>query len=1063
MLSLVWNDLLQHSSNAQGIEGTNVEIEARITNYLMRQGDVGLYKDTFNSLRDRAMKRYGKVDVQETSEFVLNGKGRQKIVRRGDKAYLAVKNNSGIINLPEYRLKISIELEDPEIELDKDRIAKLIEGGLKYVRKKKRYSYPMGSHCRLDMTISSENKIGGQPRTVYSVELELLDPNELKEFETQLTNLYKMTYGTHWVYQEGFLKILLSNVNKSLDGGPGNGIDPSVVPKIRNLKIDDLQDGGITRCLVSIKTEGDRCFLVLTDTVLCIVTPRYSVDVLTELSSIDIVEYIRSINSSDFRPSDRKVQKINYESIVAIFDGDLVDGQYFMISDLIYTRDLSLPRGHSLRMKISQEIKDMIELPDNVNVSIRTMSTYVIGTPEQFFSTCKDLLSREYEYPTHGLLFRPKDYYPEDILGKNTLKVALTDRNLKNTLELARWKKEDKLTIDLKYVKGDTITLYTYQDGEYGSVDIEFKGSQLHPFDPKYSLDYEALEQYNSDTIIEFVRGTKVLTIDSSTDISSLPHPYSVKKDSNGVTMELVMLVPLRTRIDKVKPNRIDYAIDNWDLMFSFLSRDDIEGRGTKFFDRAYSNMTQSLSDSMSLNGILLNINAGGISNISNWDKYSRVITIEPNPTNMRELKRLLGLKGLSNRVKVIQGQLDSKGISEIKMELRSTYPSSIIINGTLDGSAMLDNVDKIMGPNTLLGFISIEGTAVQELPSIALTRIRNEPKGKVFIDNVLDSLSLVEIKRTLGMRDRFMSVDDKILSSLYSTSILRKKADEEYMFDDGDIQIPWWNKLVDQETMELPKFADSLIVREDVAPTDYAKLRKVYTSKLSSHATQGLSVTSPRKQLGLKMCPQKVNTGLSVLNPGEVSPIEIEGVEGTFYRIGTIADGNCLIHAVLMASSTDYNDGDTDEKKLMAIEVRKELAEGAKYMVTKDGRSLVSILPYALMIESPDEGSLELRMGLRSERVEPMGYENVLKKVQKSGQWLGTEISAILPEALGVSIVNFDVRDRRARKVQVYTGTEPSLYYVAILNTGGHYEVIAELKDGTVSTVFDRFSPIVD
>lgn len=1126
MLSSIRKELYLHALEAQKAEGVNVEIEARLTNYLMRQGDTGLYKDTFNNLRERADKRYLHKELTETSEFVINGRGRRKIVRKGDKAFLAAKNNFATLALPEYRLKVSIELEEPEAPLNNEELQELLQVGIKYARKKERYSYSISSNCRLDMTISTEGT-NSHRKVVYSVEVELLDPRELEEFEYQLTEVYKMTYGTHWVYQENFLKTILSNVNKKLNGGPGNGIDPSVVAKTRNLKIEDLGTG-MTEYVVSTKAEGDRSFLVLTETVLSIVSPRYSLDVLLELSTSDIVDLIASMSTKDTNGTKssscslcndgtkrKRVSTINHESIIAVFDGEVVPtgtDTYFMITDLVYIKGTIIPREHALRMTMAQSIKEMIDIPEALRISLRTVSTYIIKTPEQFFSTCTELLSRQYDYPTHGLLFRPMTYYPEELLGKNTLRIPLAERNLSNTKELIRWKNEDKLTIDLKYIKGKG--LFSYTESEGLSEDIEFKGSESHPFNLAHSVDIDLLSNYNSGTIIEFVRSTKVITIAPQANVSSLPHPYSVTKDSEGLKLTIVTLVPVRTRVDKVKPNRLDYAIDNWNLMFDFLSREDLEGKSDKFLIRAYAQLTKYTNEEVAREGTLLNINVGKVSEITTWNRYNKIITVEHSPEYARELKRLLALKGLMNKVKVFQNSFDSKVVGEIKSELRNTYPSVINVNGDINVllsiPTFLSNLAKLMGENTVLKFIGLDGTALQELPlsheaivtedgqmvktgrytlSVGSDRLLvtngNEyelakvSRGKVlYVNDILSALDLVEIKRGVGMREEFMTAPDKIVSSLFSWAMLRKrKEDEEYIFLEEELKEPEWivrddctgDIFVTEERMEPIEFSSStssssLVDRRDLSKPYLEKIKTVLSTKLnpqrslSPSAQRGLSSTSPRKPL--RMCPrEELKTSLPV---GDFRPIVIEGINGNFVRIGVMADGNCLIHAIMTAASKSYNNLNRADKAKAASAVRAELAEGAKYMVTEDGKSIVALLPYDTMINAPDSGDVELRLGLLEESVQPMGYENILAKVATSGIWLGTEISAVLPEALGINIVNFDMVGNKARKVSTYMATTPSKFYVAILNIGGHYEVIAQIKDTAIITIFGEGDVLV-
>jgi hypothetical protein len=165
-------------------------------------------------------------------------------------------------------------------------------------------------------------------------------------------------------------------------------------------------------------------------------------------------------------------------------------------------------------------------------------------------------------------------------------------------------------------------------------------------------------------------------------------------------------------------------------------------------------------------------------------------------------------------------------------------------------------------------------------------------------------------------------------------------------------------------------------------------------------------------------------------------------------YRIATIGDGSCLVHAVLKSINDEYGEETRyRNKSRQAKALRTYLADRIK------DKSFYRQL---------GGGSFQEL----SQQVPEFKQSNLMK-LFKSDEWLGNEAFVVMTAALGFSLIVVNLCDNELviYDQPYWAKDEEKSPVVIVLATTQHYETIAidETGEGVLSTRFDRHHPLVE
>ena len=186
--------------------------------------------------------------------------------------------------------------------------------------------------------------------------------------------------------------------------------------------------------------------------------------------------------------------------------------------------------------------------------------------------------------------------------------------------------------------------------------------------------------------------------------------------------------------------------------------------------------------------------------------------------------------------------------------------------------------------------------------------------------------------------------------------------------------------------------------------------------------------------------------------------PLDVNKVEvlhnkhfKNIYRVGTNADGTCLIHSFLFVTSKRYRDLNKDEQKAYGQNYRKQLA---RYLlkVMKDPKSHNSHLKTFL------EEQIYPIIQDRYESIQAYLKHNI----NDPSQWLEEDILVLLEKISPVNIIVFHNRTFHMRGKDYYDPEKPFVFVHYITDT--HYEAVGLRKSSTTSSVnSDDLTYVID
>lgn len=812
-----------------------VELEARFGFFTLGGFESNVGRDVYNRLRQTFAARIAPI-YEKSTDYIADEPitgataGRTNPKQRGSirrseiyregadpeiKWLLKRKIQGGQFDIQPYGIRIGMSLEEKINPVDQF-IPTLI-------RRKERYSYlGAGGAVRIDITAIDTERIGeqagkpGQGRTTYEVEVELIDRTRLPQFRSIVETVLRSVQDTVIIYTYQQRDELMNYLNKILGGTPrgqSQTLDDRVLVQARNLNAKDMVWGGLvgnpnTMYMVSHKADGYRKLLVFAPSGIWLVAPPLDANLIyTEILN----DVVGTVLDGEYVP-----KGIPYR----IPKNNPPDAPYWFIAfDCLATSgNLQIQQQpHRERMLVCQAFAN--RLKDKL-LYVSTKTTITLDLPDnptatseervgKFFSVMKDMFAQQDQlaYKQDGFVFTPTSiqYNP------HSDDQPLYERVLTRLPDICKWKPREKLTIDFQIQWNPAKTELTLLSSDRGQL-VPFRGSEINIFTNEVDTQNPLTLTAPSGTIVEY-----------------------------RFDYERSILVPERLRTDKPKPNRLEYAIANWDWIHDPVTSATLTGQSFDLVFKYHNRVKRGLYNSVfprrgqqqyrqqrqpeaPIN--ILEIGAGRGGTVHYWKQANKVVAVEPNPEYIPELERRIRLHGLQDRVRIVNtvGQDTEqivKAVNEfiggpvdvVSMMLSMTFfweseqtvtSLANTINGTLKENGKVifftldgDTVAQMFNPvfrgfeieKLNLGPAYLEyqkpAAGVPESPAklyidIPGTIVTKQTEWLVHIYDLINHLinsSLVEIHR--AETEKFLSPEEYLYSQMYSFGLLQRgKAD---------------------------------------------------------------------------------------------------------------------------------------------------------------------------------------------------------------------------------------------------------------------------------------------
>lgn len=427
---------------------SNVELEARFTQYGISKGvDIRVYD---RLLEHFTFLGFSKIETQSTDFTIKDVRQRLTVDSQGNKKLIT---KSPIPGYPKeaniYGIKIGVSIEEDlssNQELINQFIVQLNTAPIKTIRNKNRTSFLLfeGQYTgvRLDLTRVVMSETGTSIDPVYEVELELINPGELRSWIYFIPKILAVIQDTEIVYTFQDYKDIIGYTNYSIGGNiqDVHSIDNRNLMDARNLRYRDITYGGLISdrmYWVSIKSDGLRKLLVIHPSGIWLIWNTEA----NKLYNTSIVSdtWNGYIFDGEFIP--KSSRKNGYQIVSQKY--------WFLIFDLIAKpKDNIRERTHRTRMSTAQTVVDnlnSLELADLTNLlKLNTKQFVNLESIPQSFSTMRqiDIQRSVVEYNDDGFIFVP------DRAPYARINVPMSERVLTKYPDICKWKSKEDLTID---------------------------------------------------------------------------------------------------------------------------------------------------------------------------------------------------------------------------------------------------------------------------------------------------------------------------------------------------------------------------------------------------------------------------------------------------------------------------------------------------------------------------------------------------------------------------------------------------------------------------------------
>ena len=672
----------------------NIEIEARLGHFINGKWLNGIRQSEYNNLKllfEKELSADNSYSIDEINEQIRMSKD-----ENGHISWIR-KERIWQSFLKDYPIKISLSRE-----LD---IEKVDNFQAKVIRKKYRTSFYLFSHAmRLDLTKVEEEIIERQSLTYrFELELEILDIQRLNKLDPALNIILKKHYQTFELYSQEEKENIIEHVNTLLAGWykhpydrqrNRNVLDDHLLVQVRSLKLRDLVFGGLignnkTSYVVSHKVDGIRYLLVFHTSGIWLINAPHNV---IKISSDNVVELNGTILDGEYIPVERR-KATAPESLV-----------WYVVFDCLASTKLRNASqsgdNYIQKLPLINRLGYCQSIADRYKNSVIFLTTKIyrqLVSADQMFEIVRQFIAEKDILPYYqdGLIFTPSDL----MYNPHSERLKLDDRVLTHYADVCKWKPPSELSIDfaIRYNQSKNIELYSLPFHSQGKL-VLFAGSNDFPFNPTLvDSTHPLTKNIENNTIVEY------------------------KWNS-----EREKFIPSRIRLDKIKPNRLDFATTIWQDINNPITTECIQGNTFTLMRKYHNRIKRQLYSSINGENLtLLDIGSGRGGDVTKWSKFSKVIAVEPNAEHIVELKKRIALAKMEEKVKIVQaGGEDSEIIAQEVNEFIGHRVSVISFMLSLSffwsSDEMLDKLAKTilstLNENGTIIFLTIDGNIVNQI-----------------------------------------------------------------------------------------------------------------------------------------------------------------------------------------------------------------------------------------------------------------------------------------------------------------------------------------------------------
>ncbi len=896
-------------------------------------------KDTFGNQTAPVIEKSTDYSAKNIRKTVIYREGQPDLIRWIQKSNIT----QGRWQLKQFDIRIAMKLEDP--------IAPVEGFNPTNIRHKKRFSYRVKGAVRIDLTEVRDSRPGRDDFVTYEVEVELLNPTQIDFFQRVMTMVLRSVQNTAIIYTNDTKRDLFMYLNTLLGGAnqDGSALDDKVLVQARNLNYRDMVWGGIignpeTSYTVTHKADGERRLLVYSPTGLWLAEPPYGATYLLN----EVVDNLQgTVLDGELVPNDKQYR----------LAGAPTSTYWYLSFDcLADSRDTSVQRKPlAERMEVAKRVANRHKGGELLTINTKTFVAVDkiiagINTAQErsmyFFETLKKMFAQQpsLAYRQDGFMFTPAFA----VYNTGSDQKPLQKRVLTRYPDICKWKTQEQMTIDfqIRWEQGELTLLST---GEMGKL-VPFRGSQYNQFTSEVDADHPLTKNTPSNSIVEYF--------------------YDFNQG---------MLVPSRIRT-KVKPNRLEFAIANWDWLHDPITKETLTGESFNLLFKYHNQIKHHLYDSVSYTipgeeaPTLLDIGSGRGGDVAKWKSFSKIVVVEPNETYLTELRRRIDLHGMTDRVHIVQTGGEDTDV--ITREVKGFMGGPVdVVSSMLSMSFFWQSNEKVgqlaqtitqnLKPRGTFIFFTIYGTAVKELfdpslrgpvtnqfdmgtarliydpdktpPELFIdlpgTIVQNQTEWLVYPYDLLFHMPEFQMKELHRAErseiENFMSPKETLLNKMYAFGSLKRSDLPRPPF----LKVPTVRQVPEKKVRE-EKLESPFPVKYPAIPatTEASPVRKVSPPPATLAATPTVT-TFPKlaDQIPISILPVTKPRNPKNPAPGD-DAVQAFGDLVEWYpdvvRIATIGDGSCFVHSTLKSYLPTYQENNAyDFRTEYASKLRRDLA----------------------------------------------------------------------------------------------------------------------------------------
>ncbi len=606
-----------------------------------------------------------------------------------------------------------------------------------------------------------------------------------------------------------------------------------------------------------------------------------------------------------------------------------ISAMTFLVFDCLAYNNESLINENLIRRKTAgnQAVSNI-----TTNIKFQSKNYYTFDNRNEMYIKINLVLDANWGYKTDGLIFVPvyEPYYPKD----------------RKRSPVKKWKPPELLTIDLKVKKinGNFFTVYASDNRK----EVLFKGSTLYPYSNQINGEPRELLDEHNNKIIEF----KIIIL------QKLPSYFQF----------------LRVRNDRPTPNTTKTAISVWNIAHTPIKEETIRGKDLVLM-RKYHNREKNLIYRNYLGENtkrLLDIGSGRGGDIKKWKDIDIpfVTAIEPYDINYNEmLERIERLKA-TDIVTIIKKDIISAIPDIDKVSNGIVYDAVTMFDSITffyenenKVNQLLRTVDRYLKKDGYFIVKAMDGNRVikamdrknHQWGTNFEFKLSDEPKFKITGSEEQSRQISIWIKDSIlspeddAQIEFLVDFDDLIMRM----EVLGYTLEEDFHLDN--------EKYMSWEEEFLSVMNRMIVFKKSGFP---------YENSTANELLDYIKEVAMTSEEGLKMLSVGVSEVLKSINIDSAQNFEL-------IRVGTIPDGNCLLHAILTIISRKYKEYANGEPK--SIEDMKSYASGLR----SDLNIALTRNKYSKLGKGETEKvySYETAKNIVKEKNHKLGIENVLQE----------------------------------------------------------------------------------